>query len=105
MKNLLRRLLHNILSIVTTFIMMASPVAAIIYISEPIDGSNDTIRNASMGQKELFLAKSDWIEKKVKDWKPDLLDDPIIMTLSKARERNKNFTNNSIKNALSWKSE
>ena len=105
MKNLLRCLLHNILSIVTTFILMASPVAAIIYSSEPIDGSNDTIRDFSMGQEEPFLAKSDWIEKKVKDWEPDLLDDPIIMTLSKAREGNKKVTNNSMENALSWRSE
>ncbi|GMB01807.1 hypothetical protein [Pelosinus sp. IPA-1] len=105
MKNLLRRLLHNILSIITTFILMASPVAAIIYISEPIDGSNDTIRNVSMEQEEPFLAKSDWIEKKVKEWEPDLLDDPIIMTLSKAREGNKNLKINPIKNALSWGSE
>ena len=105
MKNLLRRLLQNILSIVTTFILMASPVAAIVYISEPMEGSNDTIRNVSMDQEEPFLAKSDWIQKKVKDWEPDLLDDPIIMTLSKTREGNKNFTNISIRNALSWRSE
>lgn len=105
MKDLLSRLLHNTLSIVTTFILMASPVAAIVYISEPADGSNDTIRNFSMAQEEPFFAKSDWIEKKVKDWEPDLLDDPIIMTLSKAREGNKKVTNNSIKNALSWRSE
>lgn len=48
MKNNLNRLVHGIISVVTTFIFMAAPVAAIVYSSESLEPSKTTfVRNLS----------------------------------------------------------
>ncbi|SMC51549.1 hypothetical protein [Sporomusa malonica] len=37
MKRLIQHLLNSILSLVTTFLIMASPIAAVVYASEPAE--------------------------------------------------------------------
>lgn len=41
MKNILQRLVRDVVSVLTTFVLMASPVAAIVYSSEPLEASNE----------------------------------------------------------------
>lgn len=90
MTNTIKRFLHRVMSIVTTFVIMAAPVAAIVYASEPM-ANNNRIQEANYSAEpvdELVLA--DWAENAVNEWKPDLLDDSIANTLNILKSRNNN---------------
>ncbi|MPM95250.1 hypothetical protein SDC9_142404 [bioreactor metagenome] len=72
MKDNFRRLVHSIMSIVTTFILMAAPVAAIVYSSESLEpSSTEFVRNLSDIQEEDYQNKIDSTKNKTHQLKPD----------------------------------
>ena len=71
MKKLVRRLLSGVLSLVTTCLIMASPIAAMVYAAEPIEAADSFgIREAAQvkygnnGKDELELE----VERQLKKW-------------------------------------
>lgn len=61
MKNNLKRLVHGIMSIITTFILMAAPVAAIVYSSESLEpSSTHFVRNLSEDSEKDAWNIADW---------------------------------------------
>lgn len=72
MKNNFRRLVHGIMSIVTTFILMAAPVAAIVYSSESLEpSSTEFVRNLSDDQGEDYENKLESTKNKTHELKLD----------------------------------
>lgn len=64
MQKLVRRLLSNFLSLVTTCLIMASPVAAMVYAAEPIEAADSFgIREAV--QEKYIDREKDQLERKV----------------------------------------
>jgi hypothetical protein len=61
---------------------MASPVAAIVYAAEPMATNGGyAVMNVSTDQADQKdRVKTDWVQKKVEELKPDLLDDSIETT-------------------------
>ncbi|WP_094606064.1 hypothetical protein SPSIL_007330 [Sporomusa silvacetica DSM 10669] len=71
MKKLVRRLLSGVLSLITTCLIMASPVAAMVYAAEPIEAADSFgIREAAQvkyidtGKDQLELA----VERQLEKW-------------------------------------
>ncbi|CQR71854.1 hypothetical protein SOV_06460 [Sporomusa ovata DSM 2662] len=64
MKKLVRRLLSGVLSLITTCLIMVSPVAAMVYAAEPIEaGDNFKIKDAVEGK--YTARKKDQFERKI----------------------------------------
>lgn len=88
MKLMYTRLLSGLLSIITTFLLMAAPIAAIVYAAEPVVANEAyTVKEFSNDKAPEFLLKTDWVTNKVNELKPDLLDDTLATALTELTER------------------
>lgn len=87
MEHMAKRLVNGIFSVVTTCMLMAAPVAAIIYASEPMEANNTYIvRNNAAYQESQMAAKLDELGTKVNAWKPGILDDTIVSMVMNIRD-------------------
>lgn len=86
MEHMARRVINSILSVFTTLILMAAPVAAIVYASEPVEVNNTYIvRNNSANQESQTAATLDELGSLIKAWKPGILDDTIVSMVMNIR--------------------
>lgn len=87
MEHMAKRVLNAIFSVVTTFMLMAAPVAAIIYASEPMEANNTYIaRNNTAYQESQMAAKLDELGTIINAWKPGILDDTIVSMVMNIRD-------------------
>jgi len=87
MEDMAKRLINGIFSVVTTFMLMAAPVAAIIYASEPMEANNIYIvRNNAAYQESQMAAKLDELGSIINAWKPGILDDTIVSMVMNIRD-------------------
>lgn len=84
MKNKLQHTINSLLSLVTTLLVMALPVLAIIYASEPIEMNNSYLSTNHGG---ALFTQTDWVAKKVNEWKPDFVDESIATIVAEAQSR------------------
>lgn len=75
-----KRLINGILSAITTCMLMAAPVAAIIYASGPMEISNTRIvTTAAVEQEHEGLAAGlERLGARINAWRPGILDDSIM---------------------------
>lgn len=83
MKNMYVRLLNGFLSLITTLLLIAAPVAAIVYSAEPA-AENDQYMEERVSNRvtSQFSMQNDWLDKKIQAVKPDFLDDTLVSTWS-----------------------
>jgi len=87
MEHMAKRLINGIFSVVTTFMLMAAPVAAIIYASEPMEANNTYIvRSNAAYQESQMAAKLDELGTVINVWKPGILDDTIVSMVMNIRD-------------------
>lgn len=83
MKAMYTRLLNGILSIITTFLLILAPVAAIVYAAEPaVENDHYVEEQFAIGQAPAASFKNDWFTNKVSKLKPDILDDTLSSYLT-----------------------
>lgn len=83
MKAMYTRLLNDILSILTTFLLILAPVAAIVYAAEPAAENDRYVEEQfAIDQGTDSSLKSDWFTNKLSKWKPDILDDTLSSYLT-----------------------
>lgn len=92
MNKIVRNLINSILSIITTFLLMAAPVAAVAYSSEPMEANNLYItKKISINQANGMVAKLDWVGDKINELKPDLLNESIVTSLIQIKKSESNY--------------
>lgn len=83
MKKMYVRLFNGFLSVITTMLLIAAPVAAIVYSAEPA-AENDQYMAERIASRvtSQFSMQNDWLDKKMQALKPDFLDDTLASTLT-----------------------
>ncbi len=86
MKTILQRFFYSARSLLTAFLIMASPVAAIIYASEPMTATQSHDPGYIAAAYETPLVDHlDQIARKVDNWMVDFPDNPLTIVLAQAK--------------------
>lgn len=86
MKMILQRFIIKVFNVMLTFMLMAAPIAALVYSSQPLEEAGSRVDAAlSSSYQELIEEHSDWYDTDLNKWYAEVSGQPTTIDIVDAQ--------------------